>query len=76
MSKHQTRVFSQNVPYIPMDCQMIIQEFLPHSVSERCYMCGFGIIMKDKRGREHFHAHIVCTESVFLCEECFEMFYE
>ena len=30
--------------------------------------------MKDKRGRFHFDALIVCTESVIMCSDCFEAY--
>lgn len=62
-------------PYIPDDCRMIISEFMPAIIYDRCHVCGLTVIMKDKRGRLHFDAHIVCTEHLIVCVDCFEAFY-
>lgn len=64
------------LPYIPDDCLRVIRDFLPLFTLERCFMCGTAVIRKDRRNRLHFEPHIACTESVILCSDCFENFYD
>lgn len=63
-------------PRIPTDCLRVVSAHLPSVVEERCHVCGLGVVFSDRRGRRHYDPHIVCTESVVLCPECFESFYE
>ena len=63
-------------PRLPLDCRSIIAEFLPQTVLERCHVCGFALVMLDRRGRVHLDPHIVCTESIALCCECYEQLYQ
>jgi hypothetical protein len=74
--KNSFLLFVWRHPQIPNDCQKIIQTFLPVHVQERCFMCGLAIVMIDSHDRSHFEPHIVCTESVMTCSECFECFYQ
>ena len=57
---------------LPRDCLQIISDFLPRFTQERCFHCSFSLIKTDFRGRIHFHKRLVCTESVILCQSCFE----
>ena len=52
---------------LPDDCLLIVAEHLPSVVEERCYVCGAGLVFSDGKGRRHYDAHIVCTESVVVC---------
>lgn len=61
---------------MPLDVCGIVLEFVPHAVCERCFVCGIGLVLSDARGRLHYAPHMVCTESVATCTECFEAFYE
>lgn len=60
---------------IPQDCLSIVCEFLPYYIQERCHMCGTPVVMSDHRGRLHFGAHIVCSDTVIVCAECFDVFF-
>lgn len=62
--------------HIPEDCHRMIHEFIPHIVEDRCHACGLALVLRDKRMRQHFEPHLVCTETIIVCTECFEMFYE
>ena len=61
---------------LPEDCHRMIREYLPRDVLERCHVCGKGLVLLDGHKRLHFETHIVCTESVLVCDDCFECFYE
>ena len=63
-------------PFIPLDCRLVIYDYIPSIIIQRCHVCGLVIVMKDRRNRLHVSSHIVCTEAVVVCEECFECFYE
>ena len=80
MKSEHTFFRVQHVPRVsasmPFDCHIMILQYLPSIVVERCHVCGIPVVMRDKRNRMHFEPHIVCTESVLVCGECFECFYE
>lgn len=61
---------------LPYDCRVLISDFLPRIVLERCHICGLPVVMGDRRGRMHVLSHIACTESIILCCECFELLHE
>lgn len=62
--------------YLPDDCVEIISEFIPQNTEERCFICSLPLIITDLRGRIHFHDYLVCTESILLCQPCFDTFYK
>jgi hypothetical protein len=61
-------------PHIPCDCHQIITEYHPSFLEDRCYMCGIGLIILEKRIRRHFEPHVVCGNSIVLCTDFFELF--
>ena len=63
-------------PEIPTDCLKIVKEYIPIKIVERCYYCGDGVVYKDEHNRTFYANVLVCTETVSLCIECFELFYQ
>lgn len=58
--------------HIPEDCRRIVYDFLPVWIDERCHICGTAVVLRDRRHRTHFYP-LVCTESLVLCGDCYEM---
>ena len=70
--KYMSRIIEKLLPF---DVCTIIHEFLPCKPVELCYICGMCLVAFDKRGRLHVWPQTICTESVCMCSECFELFY-
>ena len=62
--------------HLPPDCQSVICEFVPSIISERCLFCGIVVLKEDARGRVHTICNFACTESIVVCYDCLDDFYE
>jgi len=67
-----TTLFIFGNPELPSDCCYLIYQYLPRYIVDRCHTCGVPLVLKDKRNRLHYEPFIVCTESILVCDICYE----